>query len=339
MTGFRVRQRAIGRTRRGSELVSEFELDNGAVRVAVWEYGATLVRVEVPDLDGGRHNLVVGLPTLADYETLDGRVYLGTTLGRFARVVGKGQLIIEERRHQLRQNAGAHHIHGGPEGFDTRVWQGRAESGMTSSRVIFELTSPDGDQGYPGTLSATTTYELDANNRLTVDFDATTDATTLCGLSTHTFWNLGDTDTIDDHELGLRTTARLQADAEFVPTGILLPVSGTAFDFSRSRVIGSAALDAFLVLDGGESIAVLHDPVTLRSVVVGTDQTGLAVYTGDHLPNRPRAGLCLQPSAWPDAPNQHGFPSALLRPGENYHSRTTFDLLFDGLPDNEGNSR
>ncbi len=204
-------ERTIGRTVRDPvREVTEFTLDNNRVRVAVWNYGATLVSVVVPDLAGARRNVVIRLPDLAAYEAAENRAYVGSTMGRFARIVAGGRLVIDGREYELARNAGPHHIHGGPEGFDARVWDGHADSGEKSGRVVLTLVSPDGDQGYPGELIATTTYELDIHNRLTIEFTATTDAPTLCGLSNHAFWNLGSEPRIDGHELQLHARACLR---------------------------------------------------------------------------------------------------------------------------------
>ncbi|QQZ18261.1 MULTISPECIES: aldose epimerase family protein [Rhodococcus] len=309
--------------------MTEFTLDNNRVRVAVWNYGATLVSVVVPDLAGARRNVVIRLPDLAAYEAAENRAYVGSTMGRFARIVAGGRLVIDGREYELARNAGPHHIHGGPEGFDARVWDGHADSGEKSGRVVLTLVSPDGDQGYPGELIATTTYELDIHNRLTIEFTATTDAPTLCGLSNHAFWNLGSEPRIDGHELQLHARRVLAGYTDFVPSGRTVPVDDTELDFSYPHVLQRVRIDAFLALDSGHPVAKLHDPESGRLLVVDTDQPGMAVYTGDFLPVRPRAGICLQPCAWPDAPNHAGFPSAVLRPGETYRSRTTFELLAD----------
>jgi aldose 1-epimerase len=319
--------------------VTEIVMDNGRIAVTIWSYGATLVSVEVPDRFGRRRNVVVRRPDLTAYKDPRDRVYMGSTLGRFARIVSNGRLSLDGRDHYLARNAGEDHIHGGPEGFDARNWQTWVEKGPGNVRAVLLLRSPDGDQGYPGTLTTRVTYELNARHCLTVRYEAITDAPTLYGLSPHIFWNPGEAPTIDDLELQLSTRYVLDANEDFVPTGRVLPVRHTPLDFTEPRRLGAVKIDDCFVASavpppaGTASavaeVATIRDRESGRRIVVRTDQTATAAYTGDLLPGRPRAGLCLQPGPWPDAPNQPSFPSAILRPGRVHRSRTTFSLLTD----------
>jgi aldose 1-epimerase len=318
--------------------VTEFWLDNGWMRVGVLSYGATVVEVQVPDRSGVRRNVAVRLPDLAAYLAADDRAYVGSTMGRFARMVPYGVVDLDGQRHQLVPNAGPHHIHGGPDGFDARIWAGSAAGGPGSGHIALSLTSPDGDQGYPGTLACTARFELDLHNRFTIRYEATTDRATLCGFSNHVFWNLAGTGTVDGQVLQLNADRILEqvvkAGAEVVPTGRIVPVAGTGSDFRAPRRLRDVAVDGFFPLTGGPDhgwVARLSDPGSGRRMVVGSDQSGMGVYTGDHLPGRARAGVCLQPGPWPYAAGA-GFPCPVLRPGQTYRSRTTF--TFDVAEDN-----
>ncbi|MCC3769509.1 aldose epimerase family protein [Streptomyces sp. UNOC14_S4] len=323
--------RAVGRTSAGAEparTVHEYGLDNGRLRVAVWSYGATLVEVSVPGPAGRvppRTNLVVRLPSLAAYERRADRAYVGSTLGRFARIVAGGRADIAGRRHRLVTGEGGHHLHGGAEGFDARVWSGRAHSGRGRGRIVLTLVSPDGDQGYPGTLRCTATFELRADDRLVVRYEAVTDRPTLYGPTLHAFWNLAGGGPVDGHVLALDADTLIEADSRFVPTGRLLPVPGSAVDLGPRGGIGGSRLDHCVALRGAAPGAVLRDPGSGRALLLRTDQPGLALYTGERLPE-PRSGICLQPGAWPDAPNQPAFPSALLSPGRIHRHVTTYSL-------------
>ncbi|MFE4857461.1 aldose epimerase family protein [Streptomyces sp. NPDC056670] len=325
--------RVVGRTaagRRPPRAVHEHGLDNGRMRVAVWTYGATLVEVSVPGAAGGRTNLVVRLPALRHYEERTGRAYVGSTMGRFARILTYGHTEIAGRRHRLALNEGPHHIHGGPEGFDARVWDGSAVGGWGHGRIVLSLTSPDGDQGYPGTLHCTATFELHSDDRLVVRYEAVTDRPTLCGLTLHAFWNLVGDGRVDDHLLAVDAAAVVEAGSDFVPTGRLVPSATTALRTSAHRPLGDTRLDLCVLL-GAEPTApaaVLRHPASGRTLRLHTDQPGLALYTGDHLP-APRAGLCLQPGPLPDAPNQPAFPSALLLPGRTYRHVATYAFSED----------
>jgi aldose 1-epimerase len=323
--------------------VPVFSIDNGRVRVSVLDYGATVVGVQVPDRSGGRADIAVRLPALRDYREASDRAYVGSTMGRFARIVPNGRATIDGRPHVLTPNAGPHHIHGGPDGFDNRVWTALEGAGQGSRRIVLGLTSPDGDQGYPGTLTATATYELDDRDRLTVRYEATADRPTLCGLSTHVFWNLtgyapgaeaagGHPAGIGGHVLQLNAARVLESGADFVPTGQIADVAGTDADLRAPRLLGDLALDRFFPVPADPVpadparawVARLYDPVSGRRLTVGTDQSGMAVYTGDHLPGRKRAGICLQPGPWPYLSGQPGFPSPVLLPGQAYRSTTIF---------------
>lgn len=305
--------------------ITEFRLDNGTVRVTVWDYGATVVGVEVRRVTGWR-NLAFRWPDVRRYTRDDERTFVGSTVGRFARIVANGAATIDGQAHQLTRNAGRHHIHGGRRGFDARWWTGTTTQRADAAAVEFTLTSPDGDEGYPGTLWATATFELAATNRLTIELQARTDAPTLCGMCSHVFWNLGDTNTIDGHELQVCADRLVDTDAEFVPNGWLIPVQSTRLDLRTPRSLRGQAIDDFFVLSHQTPAAVLTDPEGATTVVVGTDQTGMAVYTGDRLPGRHRAGICLQPGPWPLAPGVD-FPGSRLYPNETYCNRTTFDVV------------
>ncbi len=341
--------------------VTEFWLDNGWMRVGVLDYGATLVEVDLPDRAGVRRNVVVRLSDVADYLSTTNRAYVGSTMGRFARMVPYGLVDLDGQEHRLVPNAGPHHIHGGPDGFDARMWTGDAAGGSTAGHIVLTLTSPDGDQGYPGTLACSARFTLDHRNRLTVRYEATTDRTTLCGITNHAFWNLAGTGTVDAQTLHLNATEILEQvrrdGPEVLPTGRRLPVAGTGADFRAPRRLGDVAVDGFFPLAGhpaghptarpagqpddrtdgqpddrtdGAWAARLCDPGSGRRLAVDSDQSGMAVYTGDHLPGRPRAGVCLQAGPWPYVRDTPAFPDALLRPGQTYRSTTTF--AFDVAP-------
>lgn len=305
-----------------------FWLDNGHVRIGVLDYGATIVEVQVPDRSGARANVALRLPALRDYRETGDRAYVGSTMGRFARIIPDSRVDIDGLSCTLAPNAGPHHIHGGPDGFDNRIWTGRTPGDSRSRRIILSLTSPDGDQGYPGTLTCTATFELDDRDRLTMRYKATTDRPTICGLSNHVFWNLsGHAPAIDSHVLQLNAARVLESDSDFVPTGRIADVAGTSADLRVPSHLGDLALDRFFPIPADPArtwAARLHDPSSGRRMRVETDQQGMAVYTGDHLPGSKRAGICLQPGPWPYLRESPGFPSPILLPGQTYRSTTIF---------------
>ncbi|NRQ33083.1 galactose mutarotase [Nonomuraea sp. NN258] len=299
----------------------------GSMAVTVWSYGATLVEVLVENNMGDPVNVVKRLPGLAAYEDRALNAYLGCTMGRFCRCVREGRLVLDGTEHALDRNEGRHHVHGGPDGFDRRVWESRVEEAPDAASVVFRLVSPDGDQGYPGQVTVEAAYRLHESGRLTFDFTATTTAPTIVGLTNHAFWNLAGAGTIDDHLLAVNATRVMRFDDELIPLGGALdPVAGGPLDFRAPRRIGSAKVDNYLVLDGDPGWAAeLRDPRSGRRMRVTTDQPGFGVYSGDGLAE-PRTGLCLAASAWPDAPNLPGAPSVRLDPGTTYTHRTVHEF-------------
>jgi aldose 1-epimerase len=325
---------------RASTPVDGYELDTETgFAIEVWTYGATLVEVRVPDRTGSVHNVVLRHADLAGYEgsrALGANPYVGGTIGRFCRSVRHGRFELDGVQHQLVRNGGNHHLHGGIDGFDQRVWQAEVEQTSEQLALHLRLTSPSGDQGYPGVVRAHTIYRVHRDVRLIIEHRAVTTASTLVGLTNHAYWNLAGTGTIDEHFLQLNASRRVQFDAEQLPAeGPPIPVAGSPFDYSVARPVG--VLDHFFVLDGSREsgmsestwAAELIAPATGRRMRVHTNQPGLAVYTADGYQKRSRQGMTLQTSAWPDAPNRPDFPSVRLDPGGQYFSQTTH--LFDQL--------
>ncbi len=317
-----------GHARQGPAGVDAYTLDRGSgLAITVWTYGATLVEVNVPDRYGSRDNVVVRLPDLRSYQDPALNAYVGATVGRYCRCVTGGRIELDGMVHELDRNDDGHHLHGGSLGFDKHVW--RAEPQVLPDRLalVLRLDSPDGDQGYPGALAATVRYEVGPGSRLVIDFRATTTAPTVVGLTNHAFWNLGGQErTVDDHDLTLNSTRYVAFDERLMPlAGPPRPVAGTPLDHTRPRRLGASRLDNFFVLDDPAWAAeVVHRP-SGRAMRVLTDQSGVGVYSGDHF-RRPRAGLCLETGAWPDAPNRPDFPSVRLDPGQTYHHRTVHEF-------------
>lgn len=306
--------------------VHEYTLDAGpALCVRVWTYGATLVEARVPDRNGRSRNVTLRLPDLAAYEDRRRNPYLGATLGRFARCVAQGRLRLGDREHRLDRNIGPHHFHGGSIGFDRYVWS--AEAGREGDELVLRLRleSPDGDQGYPGRLSAEAAYGVRADGRLSFRYRASATRSTIVGLTNHAYWNLAGEGRIDGHTLSVNAGRVVGANEELIPRGPLLETARTELDFRTPRPLGAIPLDHCFVLDGPAKAAELHDLRSGRFLTVRTDQPGLAVHTADSF-ETPRAGICLQTGALPDAPNRPDFPSARLEPGECHHHETLHEF-------------
>jgi aldose 1-epimerase len=303
--------------------VHAYTLEGGGLGLSVWSYGASLVELRVPDRDGRAANVVARLPDLAAYES---RRYMGATLGRYARCIARGGFELDGRAFQLELNEGAHHVHGGPIGFDRFVWDADAEHADGGATVRLRLERPDGDQGYPGAVRAEVAYTLDSERRLTIEHRATTSAPTVVALTNHAYWNLAGGGAIDGHELAVNSRRVLMVDDELIPVpGPPLAVDGTDYDFRTRRPIGAQALDHCFVLDDPAWCADLSDPASGRTMRVITDQPGLQIHSADGWVE-PRTGLALQTGAWPDSPRRPDFPSSRLDPGEEYVHRTTHEF-------------
>lgn len=339
-----VREEIYGKTPDGRS-VKRFTLTNqNGLRARVTEHGAILVSVETPDKSGKTADITHG------YDTLDGWLtnasYFGATIGRFGNRIKDGKFTLDGKEHKLATNNDPGgipcHLHGGINGFDKAVWSGKV---VGHDSVEFTYVSKDGEEGYPGMLTAKVSYTLTDGDELKWEAQATTDAPTILNLVHHTYWNLsGDPTTlITDHELLLAAPHYLPTDAGQIPTGEIAAVAGTPMDFTKSMVIGErvdadfealrfgAGYDHCWVLEksGGVRLAArLRDPKSGRVMEVSTDQHAVQFYAGNFLDGKAagkggvkyakRSALCLETQGFPDAPNHPAFPSCVLRPGETY---------------------
>ncbi|MFS2008573.1 aldose epimerase family protein [Azospirillum sp. CT11-132] len=320
--------------------VEGFTLSAGGLEATVIAHGARLVRMMVPGRDGNRADVVLGFDRLSDYLASD--AYFGATCGRYGNRIGGAAFALDGVRHELAVNEPPNQLHGGPEGFDRRIWE--AEVDEAENAVTFTHESPDGDQGYPGTLTASTRYQLSDDGVLDIRMTATTDRPTIVNIVHHSYWNLGGHASGDlrDHQLTVRGGFTTPVGADLIPTGEVRPVDGTAFDLRGGVELGEAleavggfGFDHNWCLDGpaGElrPVAVLEHPASGRRMELATDQPGLQVYSGGYLsekivgkggqPYRRFAGLALESQRFPNSPNIGHFPSARLDPGETYRHR------------------
>ena len=315
-----------GHTEQESTLVDAYTLDTGTgLVITVWTYGSTLIEVLVPDRDGRMDNVIMRLPDLSSYEDRTKNPYIGATLGRYARCIAEGRLRLDELDYQLACNYGRHHFHGGKTGFDRFVWDADVHQGCDELSLRLRLDRPDGDQGYPGALSAETVYRVHKDGRLTFEYRATTTAPTVVALTNHAYWNLAGSGTVNEQHLVLNAARVVMVDDELIPIGAPVSIAGTQLDYSTPRPIADDQLDHCFVLDDPTWAAELFDPASGRVMRVRTDQPGLAVYSADGLIER-RTGLCLQTGAWPDSPNRADYPSSRLDPGTAYRHHTTHEF-------------
>jgi len=345
-----VTQIAFGRLPDGSA-VDVFTLANGrGMEVRAISYGGIIQAIRVPDAGGGSGDVVLGFDSLADY--LGPSPYFGAIVGRYANRIAKGRFTLDGRAYRLATNNGSNHLHGGVKGFDKVNWHGAAFQHGDSVGVTFTRTSPDGEEGYPGTLSARVTYTLTPANELVIDYLATTDKATPVNLSQHTYFNLrgeGSGDILG-HGLTITADSFTPVDSTLIPTGAIAPVTGTPFDFRTQFPIGARVdvpdpqlthghgYDHNFVLSrtqpGLVHAANVFEPTTGRTLDVFTTEPGLQFYSGNFLdgsvhgkashPYAHRGGFCLESQHYPDSPNHPNFPSTILKPGQEYRSRTVW---------------
>lgn len=340
----------FGRTPDGSA-VERFRLANASgMEVELIGYGGAVVSLRVPDRHGRLADVVLGFDSLEGY--LGCAHYFGAIVGRYANRIARGRFTLDGRSFVLATNDGPNHLHGGRRGFDKVVWNAEPFERPDGSGVAFSYTSPDGEEGYPGNLAARVRYTLTGRDELVFECRATTDAPTPVNLTQHNYYNLADDDggNVLGHELTIHAEAYTPVDATLIPTGGLAPVDGTPFDFRRPTPIGARidreddqlaygkGYDHNFVLDrpreGLVTAARVVEPRSDRALEIATTEPGLHFYSGNHLDgdvvgksgrsHLPRDGFCLETQHYPDSPNQPSFPSPILRPGQEYRSRTVF---------------
>lgn len=328
-------------------LVHRVELSNAAgTRAAVLTLGATLQGVWAGDRRGARVPVVLGAGTLDEY--LRGFPAAGAVVGRVANRIAGARFTLGGREHRLPANEGPNHLHGGPGGFAHRPWtlEGSGERDG-ASWVRLALTSADGDQGYPGTVTVRVRYALDAADELSLDYEARTDRPTPLALTNHAYFNLAGAGDVLDHALWVDADRHTPTDAALLPTGAIEPVAGGPLDFTSPARIGDriAALegtpaqgcDHDLVLRAGRDperpAAWLADPASGRRVVVRTTEPAIQLYTGNRLTRFAaldgrvfdrHGGVCLETQHLPDAVHHPAFPSVVLEPGRTYRSATRY---------------
>jgi aldose 1-epimerase len=312
-------------------------------------YGGSVVSIDVPDRHGALRDVVLGYDALAGYEN-DHR-YLGALIGRYANRIARGRFTLDGRVHTVTINDGPNHLHGGRRGFNKVPWDVTPFEGATGALLTY--TSVTGDEGYPGTLSASVMLTLTDDNALVFEYAAITDEPTPVNLTHHGYFNLAGHDAGDvrAHELTIAASRFTPVDSELIPTGELRDVTGTPFDFRVPRLIGAAldvpdeqlglgnGFDHNFVLDrssedeGLAFAARLYEPASGRVLEIHTTEPGLQFYSGvalagvggkDGVVYGANAGVALETQHFPDSPNQSAFPSTILRPGEGYTSRTVY---------------
>lgn len=346
----------FGRTPDGHDARLFTLRSRAGLRAEISDYGGTIVRLFAPDRQGRHDDVVLGFDTLAEY--VDRSPHFGCVVGRCGNRIAGGTFTLDGRTYRLATNNAPGgrpcHLHGGLRGFDKLTWAAEPYTEAGQDALRLRLRSPEGDEGYPGTLYVVMTYTLTDDNALRIDYEASTDQPTPVNITHHSYFNLAGAGTGDvlDHTLTLNARAFTPVDAGLIPTGRLAPVAGTPFDFTTPHRIGEriGADDEQLRLAGGYDhnfvleppavpgslvrAATVVEPASGRRLVVETTEPGVQLYTGNFLTGTlvgkagrryaHRGGFCLETQRFPDAPNQPSFPSVILRPGRILRSTTIY---------------
>ena len=324
---------------------------NGYV-LEMMDYGAAVVALRVPGKDGGESvNVVLNCNDMAGYEACTS--YFGCTVGRYCNRIGKGKFTIDGKEYTLATNNDPNHLHGGNKGFDKMIWASETIKTDNAVGVRFSLTSPDGDEGYPGEVKAIAEYTLDEENQLKLVFKATSDAPTHVNLCNHNYWNIAGagSGSVMSHEVQLASEEVLEFDETLIPTGKMLPTKGDAFyDYSTAKPIGDGMKAAAAGVNGYDHCFVvkrsapnemalmgsIRDPKTGRKMTMYTTQPGFQLYTANHFDGQPGSGgfekhgaTCFESQGYPDSPNHPNFPTTLLKPGETMVHTTIHKFSYE----------
>jgi aldose 1-epimerase len=348
-----IKVQPFGATSSGEKAVLYVLTNNRGMTVAIANYGATVVSIKVPDRTGKFADVVLGFDTAKEYE--DGTAHIGGTVGRYANRIAHGSFMLAGKTYTLPKNNGENTLHGGLLSFDKKIWVAKEVPSKEGVAVEFTYVSPDGEEGFPGTMTVTVLFTLpSAKNELRIDYSASTDKPTVVNLTNHSYFNLagqGNGDILSQ-TLQLNASKFTPVDAGLIPTGELRAVKNTPFDFTRPVTIGQRineedeqlklgrGYDHNWVLDrksrfsGIELAAVARDPKSGRMLEVLTTEPGIQFYTGNFLDGtahgkegkvyEQRYAFCLETQHFPDSPNHAGFPSTTLFPSKPFHSTTIY---------------
>nr|WP_246000632.1 aldose epimerase family protein [Pontibacter diazotrophicus] len=343
-----IRQEPFGTTPEGEEATLYTLTNAQGMQVQITNYGATITSLLTPDREGELGDVVLGFDSLAGYhspEYVKSGPYFGAIVGRYGNRIAQGRFTLNGEEYQLATNNGEHHLHGGDKGFDKVMWEAEPLPGQNALRLTY--VSPDGEEGYPGTLTSTVTYTLTDDNEIRIDYQATTDKATPVNLTNHSYFNLaaGEAEDALEHVVTLNADKYTVVDESLIPTGELRDVEGTVMDFREPQTIGArvnqvegGGYDHNYVLNGAEGeltkAATVYEPTSGRVMEVFTTEPGIQFYSGNFLDGtitgsgnqtyKKHYGFALETQHFPDSPNQPDFPSTTLEPGETYESTTVY---------------
>jgi aldose 1-epimerase len=345
-------QRPFGQTPDGDATLYTFANDNG-LEVSITNYGGAVTSIIVPDRSGNPGDVVLGYETVEEY--VEHPRFMGALIGRYANRIAKGRFSLDGVEHQLAENNGVNHLHGGVKGLHRVLWDAEAEESPHELALHLTYFSRDGEENYPGNLSVKVDYVVNAHNEIEIRYGATTDKDTIINLTNHSYFNLAGRGSILDHELLINADAFTPVSEDLIPTGEIRKVEGTPMDFRTARKIGARISEPYeqlsftggydhnFVLNHSETPLKLasrvFDPATGRTLEVLTTQPGLQFYSGNFLDGsmsgkggvayQKYSAMCLETQHFPDSPNHPNFPSTVLRAGETFEELAVFRFSAD----------
>lgn len=347
-----ITKKLFGTLKNGTDVYSYTLINKSGMEVKISNYGGTVMEIKIPDKYGKTSDIVCGYDSLSDYVEADG--YQGAIIGRTGNRIGKGKFSLDGKEYSLYLNDGNNHLHGGKSGFNNKVWKVTDTENTDEPVLKLFLLSKDGEEGYPGNLAVTVTYHLTEDNALSIRYEAQTDKKTVLNLTNHTYFNLGGyaSGKIYDHILQIDADSYLRTDNELIPTGEIVPVDGTPFDFRLPRKIGrdiksshpdlvkAGGYDHCMNFVGGETKLPIKrikvkEELSGRVMEVYTNQPCVQFYSGNFMKNEqypfkgghrqvPQSAFCLETQHMPDAINHSKFTDVTLNPGEKYDYTTIY---------------
>jgi aldose 1-epimerase len=344
---------SFGQTSDGREVKKFVCSNSNGYVLEMMDYGATIVAMRVPGKKDGDAavNVALNCNDMAGYEACTS--YFGSTVGRYCNRIGKAKFSIDGKEYKLAANNDPNHLHGGAVGFDKKIWESEEIKTDAAVGVRFTLTSPDGDEGYPGEVKVVAEYTLDEENQLKMVFSATTDKATHVNICNHNYWNIAGagSGSVMDHEMMLASDEVLEFDETLIPTGKMLPTKGDAFyDYASAKTLSAGMKAAPTGVKGYDHCFVtkrsaanemalmgsIRDPKSGRKMTMHTTQPGFQVYTSNHFNGQPSSGgfdlhgaVCFESQGYPDSPNQPKFPTTLLKPGETMTHTTVHKFSYE----------
>lgn len=341
-----ITSKTFGTLSNGDEVDIFILKNDNDITIKITNYGAIITSIETPDKNGKTENIVCGFEELNDYlsdEYLNSYPYFGCIIGRYGNRIANGKYLIDRVEYKGAINNGPNHLHGGFEGFDKKLWDSEAFENDEEVGVKLNYTCIDGEEGYPGNLEVTCIYSLNNENELSIKYEAETDKKTIINLTNHSYFNLtGGKENILNHELLLKAN-KITESVGLIPTGKILPIEGTAFDFTNNKKLGRDieslpdGYDQNYVLDNDNGRFVftgrLQEASSGRKMEIYTTQPGIQLYTGYWIPELTisgekkfgrYSGVALETQHYPDSPNHPEFPSTELKPGQKYNEQTVY---------------